>query len=154
MTLHANYILGGYDRFTKLRQLSADLTFFQQLSTILLGYGTGSRQSGLEPQDYLANWLRMGSSDKDYWRSQFLSHLGLTETEAGVTEVSKGSEDFCPLGALTATNLLSGPFRIAFTEKASEHLTFRGSSDRSVLQMLSLEKVKTLYIPQRIGIAT
>ena|SRR5436190_15627618 len=148
----------------RVAQVTADFEIFSRISTVLLGHGTYFdnprirpwKRVQLEPKQYLNDWLRMESLDQSplRLRSQFLSFLGLSDMQSPGMNGSKSSEDFCPLEGLSAAKLLAGPFLIDFTERAPEHLTFSGSRNKPVLKLLSLEKVKMLYIPQRVGIAT
>ena len=161
----ANSVIVGYSLAARVRQLSADYEFLAHLSSVLLGAGTfiddpkdiaTYPDRELEPKEYIVDWLKMKSSDESYWRSQFLAFLGITLDENGqdARPQFERSEDYRPLETLNAANLLGGPFRIGFTERASEHLTFSGSQREPILKLLSFEKVRMLYIPQRVGIAT
>jgi hypothetical protein len=108
---------------------------------------------GLENDTYLAHWLNMECPNRLYWRWQLLSFLGITEADVPKPKEEIGEGEFRPLEALNAKNLFGGSFSIKLVKKASSHLTCGGTPAHPVLKLLSLEKVKMLYIPQRVGIA-
>jgi len=160
---YANCVIVGYSLAARVMQLSWDYEFLAQLSSIFLGSGTflddpksiaTYPDRNIEPKEYVEDWLNMKPSHAGYWRWQFLSFLGITDLDAEGGKIFDSSEGYKPLETLAAANLLGGPFRIGFTERAAEHLTFSGSHKQPILKLLSFKKVKMLYIPQRVGIAT
>jgi hypothetical protein len=86
--------------------------------------------------------------ENDHLRSQFLSQFGTIVIEDSFALA------FVSLEALTAGNLSTGPFRIRFTDRVSQHLTVSRNSGQTVLNLLGLEHIQKIYIPQRTGIAT
>ena len=101
-----------------------------------------------KPKAFLHKWLRMDATEESYKRAKFLSYLGFTEKQ-----FEEKSDQFGSLDVLTAANILAGPFEISFTNHPAQHLTFSGSCDNPVIKLLSMEQIKILYIPQRVGIA-
>ena len=146
-----------HEQVTLHREFEA--TFFFHLHSSILGvekYLDFSRQESIKqyqevvrPKAYLNKWLKMEDREENYARSQLLVFLGVTEGE-----IEEGNDRFGPLDGLTAANIFAGPFGITFTDHPSKHLTFSGSRDKPILNLLSLQKIKTLYVPQRTGIAT
>ena len=80
-------------------------------------------------------------------RRKFLSAIGV-----GLTEVRTKESLLGPLDELKASNLLSGPFKLALTRNPSEHLTFVGSHARPTVRLLDLDTTFRFYSPQRCGL--
>ena len=55
---------------------------------------------------------------------------------------------------LKASSLAGGPFNVALTSKASEHLTFRELNGRSTILILNSETTFRFLIPKLLGIAS
>jgi hypothetical protein len=118
---------------------------------LILGISRPQRERRISrSKSHLIPYLEMESKSGpvNYWRSAFLSHIGVTEAETRKGEIIQG-----PLDDLKAANLLAGPFRIALTKKPAEHLTFSGVHSRPVIRLLDLEQIFECYRPQRTGIA-
>ena len=119
---------------------------------LILGISRPQRERrSSKPKGQLFSYLKMESTSSpvNYWRSVFLSRIGITEEETRKREALQG-----PLDELKASNLLAGPFRIAVTKKPKEHLTFSGVHSHPVIRILDLEQVCECFRPQRTGIAT
>ena len=137
-------------------RLAVDCDFFSQLSKVLLGeelYGNGNlnmpHERQAERDTYLSEWLHMESTEWKLLREHFMSFLGIPEGEGHRKDTSIN-----PLDVLTASNLLSGPFTINFSDRPSEHLTFNTSGGQATIKLLAFDKIfYSMYIPQRIGIA-
>jgi len=80
-------------------------------------------------------------------RRKFLKTIGL-----GLAETEAKARLLGPLDELKASNLLSGPFKLALTTNPTEHLTFVGSHSQSTVRLLNLETIFRLYTPQRCGL--
>jgi hypothetical protein len=94
--------------------------------------------------------LQMDIYTNNFVRSDFILTIGLTESEIKAL----GYDTMDSLDELKASNLLKGPFRVALTNKPSEHLKFVGPHTQSTLRLLDIPVVFQLYHPQRTGIAT
>jgi hypothetical protein len=110
------------------------------------------------PAQHLARALHVDDNfyDTNCIKGEFLRSTGLVgecarkekETEGHEIEEREGGLD-----DLKASHLNAGPFRIAFTNKPEEHLTFNDSGARPTVRILHLDRVLKIYIAQRIGLA-
>ena len=83
---------------------------------------------------------------KSLLRYIFLQNLGVKEFETG------GIQLHGALDSLKASNIVSGPFKIELTNNPKEHLTFDSGAKRTVLRILSPEKIFSFYVFQRVGL--
>jgi len=118
---------------------------------LILGISKPQRERRKSKSSHLIPYLKMESTSPglNYWRSVFLSNIGIAEEETHKQDGLHG-----PLDDLKASNLLAGPFRIALTKRPFEHLMFSGMHSQQIVQLLDLEKIFEFYRPQRTGIAT
>lgn len=121
------------------------LVILDILSYITLGQTPVISHRSVKPA-ILIQTLNMKFIRGDFWRSQFLLALGLTESDTSGRRNLMGHLD-----ELKASNLLKGPFKINLTNQASEHLTFDSSHKQSV-SILDIESIFRLYPAQRTGI--
>jgi hypothetical protein len=118
---------------------------------LILGISKPQRERRKSRSAHLIPYLKMEPMPigLNYWRSVFLSNVGIAEEETHKQDGLHG-----PLDDLKASNLLAGPFRIALTKRPFEHLTFSGVHSQQIVRLLGLEQIFEFYRPQRTGIAT
>jgi hypothetical protein len=138
------------------RSMAANVFHLSRFMDSLLGDGqytsilnkAPTRWTKSRKDEILIRRLQLQDTEQDYFREAFLLIAGVTQTDL------KPKEDLLgPLDELKASNLLSGPFGIALTNKSSEHLTFTGPHSRSTVRLLNIEGIFRLYVPQRTGVA-
>lgn len=110
------------------------------------------------PAQHLAKALHVDDNfyDANCIKGEFLRSTGLVGECTRKEKEAQGYEKEEREGGLDdlkASHLNAGPFRIAFTDKPSEHLTFSDSGTRPTVRILHLNQILRIYIAQRTGLA-